>query len=208
MLGGEKKISFINHQRFGIVFRQYPDAHSLNLHELEKKRHLACNLLPKSFVRVITGPKVSIIVELPSFYWRILLLRNTIDTLLGKVDVRDRFPSQAPLNGSFMSLFRRHVRAKSERIAMKIQCVSAFPRRIATACFGKATLAASLFSAGILIGTCSRSEAGESANQRMVTFASEDQTLFALSLVPNKELTASTNVRVAIVVDTSASQSG
>ena len=91
---------------------------------------------------------------------------------------------------------------------MKIQCVSAFPRRIATACFGKATLAASLFSAGILIGTCSRSEAGESASQRMVTFASEDQTLFALSLVPNKELTASTNVRVAIVVDTSASQSG
>lgn len=46
------------------------------------------------------------------------------------------------------------------------------------------------------------------SRSRLVTYTSEDKTLFALSLLPEAMISASSGARVAVIVDTSASQNG
>ena len=101
-----------------------------------------------------------------------------------------------------MFLVRFLVRPNSERISMKIRSLSANRKRLASALFS------SVLGFGVVLGTALPVPAADAMSNRMVTYKGEGRTLFALSLLPTKPLPVLQTSRVAIVVDTSASQNG
>ena len=85
---------------------------------------------------------------------------------------------------------------------MKIRSLSANRKRLASALFS------SVLGFGVVLGTALPVPAADAMSNRMVTYKGEGRTLFALSLLPTKPLPVLQTSRVAIVVDTSASQNG
>ena len=104
-----------------------------------------------------------------------------------------------------MSLVRFPIRAYSERIKMKIRSLSAFPCQFVSASLS------SVLGMGLVIGTAFLEpmvSAAENSTNRLVTYKDEGRIHFALSLLATKDLTPVGSPLVAVVVDTSASQSG
>ncbi len=65
-----------------------------------------------------------------------------------------------------------------------------------------------VFGLGLVVGAGFPAKAADEAQSRLVTYQDQGKTLFALSLKPTVEFAAKDSPRVAVVVDTSASQNG
>ena len=85
---------------------------------------------------------------------------------------------------------------------MSSRTISAIPNRLF-----RATLSSAL-GLGLVVGSGLNAISSESINNRLVTYQDDGKTLFALSLLPTQELAAKSMPRVAVIVDTSASQNG
>ena len=88
---------------------------------------------------------------------------------------------------------------------MKIRSLSAFPCQFVSASLS------SVLGMGLVIGTAFLEpmvSAAENSTNRLVTYKDEGRIHFALSLLATKDLTPVGSPLVAVVVDTSASQSG
>ncbi len=85
---------------------------------------------------------------------------------------------------------------------MSSRTISAIPKRLF-----RATLS-SVIGLGLVVGTGLSAFSSEAINNRLVTYQDDGKTLFALSLLPTQELATKSSPRVALIVDTSASQNG